>query len=764
MKKFTLIWSFVALLTLGLAACSSDTTDEPANVVLEASPTALIFSSDSQSDILKITASSKWVLEVRDKWCSTDVTSGTGDHEVRVMVGENTTEGVRETSIIIRSAGAEEVRVKVAQNPFSPGEPIETRPLEWDGVKRADVSYQLLVYSFADSNGDGIGDFNGITQKLDYLDELGVSAIWLSPVHPASSYHGYDVQDYDSLNPDYGTEADFKAMIDAAHQHGIRVYMDYVINHTAVKHPWFEEAVADENSPYRDYYVLSNNPAADIAAGKIPQIATEGANGYDSGQWFAAAAGGFKTQNVKFTLKWSATPTLTIEQVESVENSGEQATDRFLWAGDSGVAMPFYVQDENTYTLSLNLASTWGCLVRTSNTTWDGNTKYGASATNNVLKWGEPLPITANNPVDILLPGMESLMYHSHFWTNWFADLDYGKASECASSPAFKAIVKSAEKWIDMGIDGLRMDGAKHVYHNANSDENPIFWDTFYNAVNDYFHQVNGSDRDLYMVGEVFSGAYEVAPYYRGLPACFEFDFYWRLKDALNGGTGNTFVKDILGYRNRYATYREDYIAATKLTNHDESRARTELGGSIERAKQAGAVLLTASGSPYIYYGEELGYVGDKYNKGDEYVRNPLKWGDNYTTSFMTKLENGMNNVQDVVAQGEEKESILNVYRTFSQLRNLYPALATGEMTPHNLYNENNSGSRSIAAWYRTEGDQRMLVFHNFAGSDASVVIDESVDEIDALVGVLGQVTIERPSKKAVLRLYGNSSAVILLK
>ncbi len=760
MKKITLILS-LALLAFGLAACGDDTTEEPVKVSLAASPAEMTFSSDSQSDILKITASSKWFVNVADKWCSTDVTSGTGDRDVKVMVGANTSADVRTTTITVSSTGAEDVVISVTQNPFEEGDPIEIVPAEWDGEKRADVSYQMLVYSFADSNGDGIGDFNGITQKLDYLDELGVSAIWLSPVHPASSYHGYDVQDYDSLNPDYGTEADFKAMIDAAHRHGIRIYMDYVINHTAVKHPWFEEAVADETSPYRDYYVLSNNPAADIAAGNIPQIATEGAGGYDSGQWFAAAAGGFETQNVKFTLEWSASPTLTIEQVDVVENSGEQATDRFLWAGDSGVAMPFYIQDENTYTLSLELASTWGCLVRTSSTSWDGNTKYGASASNNVLKWGEPLAITANNPVDILLPGMESLMYHSHFWTNWFADLDYGKATECASSPAFKAIVKSAEKWIEMGVDGLRMDGAKHVYHNANSDENPIFWDTFYNAVNDCFHQVNGSERDLYMVGEVFSGAYEVAPYYRGLPACFEFDFYWRLKDCLNGGTGNTFVKDIMGYRSKYATYREDYIAATKLTNHDESRARTELNGSIERAKQAGAVLLTASGSPYIYYGEELGYVGDKYSKGDEYVRNPLKWGDSYTTTFMNKLESGMNNVEDVAAQAGDEESILNVYRTFSQLRNTYPALATGEMTRHALYNEDNSSARSIAAWYRTEGDERMLVVHNFAGGQASVSLD---DDIEKGVAALGEVSISAAGKKTVVRLGGNSSVVFLLK
>ena len=85
------------------------------------------------------------------------------------------------------------------------------------GEKAGHITYQLLIYSFADSDGDRIGDFNGITARLDYLDALGVSAIWLSPAHPADSYHGYDVQDYAAVSPKYGTEADFKRLIDAAH-------------------------------------------------------------------------------------------------------------------------------------------------------------------------------------------------------------------------------------------------------------------------------------------------------------------------------------------------------------------------------------------------------------------------------------------------------------------------------------------------------------------------------------------------------------------
>lgn len=124
------------------------------------------------------------------------------------------------------------------------------------------VFYQVFVRSFYDSDGDGIGDFRGMIQKLDYLNDgnpqtendLAIDALWLMPIHPSSSYHGYDVTDYYQVNPDYGTLEDFKDLIDAAHQRGIRVIIDLVINHTSTQHPWFQQAL-DPQSPFHDYYI-----------------------------------------------------------------------------------------------------------------------------------------------------------------------------------------------------------------------------------------------------------------------------------------------------------------------------------------------------------------------------------------------------------------------------------------------------------------------------------------------------------------------------
>ncbi|MEL6131951.1 MAG: alpha-amylase family glycosyl hydrolase [Bacteroidota bacterium] len=124
------------------------------------------------------------------------------------------------------------------------------------------VFYEIFVRSFYDSDGDGIGDFNGITQKLDYLNDgdpttdtdLGITGIWLMPIHPSPSYHGYDVIDYKGINPDYGTMADFENFLSEAHKRGIRVIIDYVVNHSSTEHPWFQSARSSSNSPKRNWY------------------------------------------------------------------------------------------------------------------------------------------------------------------------------------------------------------------------------------------------------------------------------------------------------------------------------------------------------------------------------------------------------------------------------------------------------------------------------------------------------------------------------
>ena len=134
---------------------------------------------------------------------------------------------------------------------------------------RGAVFYEIFVRSFADSNGDGMGDFNGLISKLDYLNDgnpatssdLGIDGIWLMPVFESTSYHGYDTTDYESIERDYGSNADFSRFLEEAHKRGIRVIVDLILNHTSVEHPWFLDSAASTSSPRRDWYVWSaTNP------------------------------------------------------------------------------------------------------------------------------------------------------------------------------------------------------------------------------------------------------------------------------------------------------------------------------------------------------------------------------------------------------------------------------------------------------------------------------------------------------------------------
>lgn len=118
------------------------------------------------------------------------------------------------------------------------------------------VIYQIYPRSFKDTNGDGIGDLPGIIEKMDYLAELGITILWLSPVYASpNADNGYDISDYYQIHPDFGTMADFERLLAAAHKRGIRLVMDLVVNHTSDEHPWFAAARKSKDNPYRDYYI-----------------------------------------------------------------------------------------------------------------------------------------------------------------------------------------------------------------------------------------------------------------------------------------------------------------------------------------------------------------------------------------------------------------------------------------------------------------------------------------------------------------------------
>ncbi len=575
------------------------------------------------------------------------------------------------------------------------------------GEKLSGITYQLNVYSFADSDGDGWGDIKGITQHLDYLDGLGATALWLSPIQTSASYHGYDVLDYSAINPKLGTEADFKDLIAKAKEKGIDIYMDYVLNHSG-RGEWFNSAIASESSPYRSFYVLSGNPTADVAAGKVDNYG--GAKTPGMGNWYTAAGGdiGYKGR-LHFKLDW-AKKTITVTETTAAAQQPNASASKWLWIGSAGL-VGLYQTGSDTHEITIDVDTDWGFLVRSSSTSWDNGTKWGGNGTS--LTFGQPYSINSSTAADITFGG-SSIWYFASFDKS-MPDLNYGPYANASASPAFKALAESADKWINMGVNGLRLDAVIWIYQNQ-AAANASFLKQWYDRCNQTY-KARGGKGDIYMVGEAWEETSKIASYYQGLPSLFNFSYWWTLKDRISKGKGDDFAKTVLWFRAQYKSHRADFIDAIKLSNHDEDRAGSDLGRDIAKEKLAGAVLLTSPGKPFIYQGEELGYWGTK-SGGDEYIRTPIKWtrsGSVPTASLNGKVDNAMLSADiSVEAQSASESSILNVYRAFAKARNGYKALAQGEMK------EVQAGNAAIAAWTMSYDGQTVLVVHNFKPATVS--------------------------------------------
>ena len=145
------------------------------------------------------------------------------------------------------------------------------------------VIYSLAVETFMDGNGDGIGDFAGLTRRLDYLESLGVDALWLGPSQPSPNRDdGYDVADYYGIDSRLGTSGDFADFMNEAGERGIRVLMDLVVNHTSDTHPWFRDASSRRDSPFRDWYVWSDKRPRNFRSGIVFPGVQESTWSYDA--------------------------------------------------------------------------------------------------------------------------------------------------------------------------------------------------------------------------------------------------------------------------------------------------------------------------------------------------------------------------------------------------------------------------------------------------------------------------------------------------
>jgi len=215
------------------------------------------------------------------------------------------------------------------------------------------VFYEIFVRSFRDSDGDGIGDFNGITERLDYLQSMGIKGIWLMPINPSPSYHGYDVTDYYGVNPDYGTLEDFKRLLDEAHKRDIKIIIDFVMNHTSSRHPWFQSALTP-GSEYHDWYKWSDTDPGTLGP-------------WGAKAWYQASNGQYY-----YAIFWDQMPDLNYDN-PAVREEMKKITS--FWLTDVGIdgfrldAVRYLVEDERLADANANHAflAEWGRYYRSIN-------------------------------------------------------------------------------------------------------------------------------------------------------------------------------------------------------------------------------------------------------------------------------------------------------------------------------------------------------------------------------------------------------------
>ncbi|MBR1795534.1 MAG: alpha-amylase [Bacteroidales bacterium] len=742
-----MIRKYIPLVAALVLAFSCNPTTEPTvQDTLTVSPASLSFEAEDASvKLVYVTTAGDWTASLSDNWMHLEKSSGTGKGTLALKVDANTGED-RTGTLTVKGASTATVSVTQKGKNIVQIVPVADA---FDGTKRASTTYQLLIYSFADSNGDGIGDFKGIQDRLDYLDGLGVTALWLSPAHPTSSYHAYDVDDYSTVNPLYGSEQDFKNLIDAAHGKGIKIYMDYVLNHSGRNNAWFQQALADPASPYREYYVFSDDPESDVRAGKIDNYG--GASSPGMGSWHQVASGsaGYAGR-LHFVLN-STAKTITVTETTAPADTPLATADWYIYNNDfQGMKKTA----DGMYEITLDMNNDWGFLV-CSKKDWSSGSKYGASSSAGNIQFGVPFSLytNANNDaVGNIRFGGTSTSYFASFDAS-MPDLNYGKYAQASESPAFQAIAATADRWItDFGVDGFRLDAVLWIYQ-AQVKANQAFLSQWYDHCNATYKAAGHAD-DIFMVGEAWESHNTEMQYYKGLTSCFEFEYFDVLARAVNGNA-SSYVSSVNRFISDHTGQRPDAVTSFHMTNHDQDRAAETFGRDAAKEKQAAAMILTTPGKPFIYQGEELGYYGKK-SGGDEYVRTPILWDKAGTQcakkGVNNKVDTGMLKAEiSVVSQTADAGSLLNVYKTWSRLRNTYPALAEGAMTDAGL-----SGGNSIGAWYMTSGSQKMLVIHNVASSEKSVTVK---DNLSKPVALLGSATLDHD----VLTLGARSSVVFLL-
>jgi alpha-glucosidase len=483
------------------------------------------------------------------------------------------------------------------------------------------IIYQIYPRSFQDTNADSIGDLPGIIQHLDYLQDLGVDGIWLSPINPSPDRDfGYDVSDYNAIDPKFGTMQDFDTLLTEAHQRGIHIILDLVLNHTSDLHPWFQESLKSRENPYHDWY-LWHDPAPD---GDYPN------------NWVSIFGG----------PAWE-------------------------------------------YNRALN-------------------------------------------------------QYYYHMFTPQQPDLNW------RNPQVRQEMLDIFRFWLDRGVDGFRLDVFNEYFKDKDFRNNPRkpgfhllpfdryehIYDTSQPEMFPLLKEIRGivdSYPERYVVGETFLADAVHARLYIGpdlLHAGFDYGYAKSPWGARGFGNAIAFWDALHG---------EEAWPNYFLNNHDTPRSsvRYVTGENDARLKLLAGMHLTVRGTPYLYYGEEIGMrdtryrrselqdpVGKRYwpfNKGRDGCRSPMQWDASLNAGFSsvqpwlrTNPDYPLRNVQ---AQSEDPHSLYHFYKQLIQLRRENPALYTGALDLLPLENE------SVLVYKRTAAEQQALIALNFSNREQKVSI-----------------------------------------
>ncbi len=295
--------------------------------------------------------------------------------------------------------------------------------------------------------------------------------------------------------------------------------------------------------------------------------------------------------------------------------------------------------------------------------------------------------------------------YFAYFGSN-MPDLNY-------SNPAVKEEMYNVGKyWLEQGADGYRLDAAPYIFCDGEDqfykfDHNITFWEQFRNKM----REVNPN---VYLVGEVWQDISIYSQFYQGLDSTFNFDLASYIINTARTTSGN-YASRLNDYYQQLATYDPDFIDAPFLTNHDQNRVATDLyNGDVNLEKMVSEMLLSLPGNPFIYYGEELGMLGDK-TQDDKNVRQPFIWGDQSVET--TWLQDNYNqNTLPLSEQETDPNSLFSTYKAMIKVRNDNIALSEGEFFPYD------SSNVHLQGYYRVYKDgsntQLVIVLHNFSNKE----------------------------------------------